>query len=149
MIPHDLVLLGKARRGENRLQQSLDGMPCRGRVHRLNSIEFSQLPSVYHGADLFVLPSEYEGFGLPVLEAMLCGVPVITTNNASLPEVGGIHAKYVNECLLQSFSQAILGVIMNDEKDREIKVKNAQTWASSFTWQKSALGTLQILEKIA
>jgi len=148
-IPHDLVLLGKARKGEERLQRSLEGMQCKGRVHRLTSIDFSQLTSVYQKADLFVLPSEYEGFGLPILEAMLCGVPVITTNKASLPEVGGPHARYVGECSAKIISSVILDVIRMDGKEREAKVQSARSWASSFSWQRSAEKTFRVLENIS
>lgn len=147
-IPHHLVLLGKERRGENRVQQSLDALQCNERVHRLSTLEFSQLGKVYRDADLFVLPSEYEGFGLPILEAMLAGIPVITTSKASLPEVGGSHAVYVQESTPESFANAIMDVICMDEVKKEAKVQNAQLWAASFSWNKSAVSTLQILGKI-
>lgn len=147
-VPHHLVLIGKARRGEDRVQQSLDVLQCKDRVHRLSNLEFSQLAQVYQEADLFVLPSEYEGFGLPILEAMLAGIPVITSSKASLPEVGGIHAAYVHESTPESFANAIMDVLFMAKERREKNVEDARTWAASFSWQKSAANTLRVLENI-
>lgn len=144
-IPHHLVIVGKARRGEERVLQSLDTLPCRDRIHRLSNIEFSELAAVYQGADVFVLPSEYEGFGLPVLEAMLSGIPVITTGMASLPEVGGAHAVYVRESNSEAFACAIQDVVGWDIKTRQANIQNGREWASSFTWKKSAGETLDVL----
>ena len=147
-VPHHFVLIGKARRGEDRVQQSLDVLQCKDRVHRLSNLEFSQLAQVYQEADLFVLPSEYEGFGLPISEAMLAGIPVITSSKASLPEVGGIHAAYVHESTPESFANAIMDVLFMAKERREKNVENARTWAASFSWQKSASNTLRVLENI-
>ncbi len=147
-IPHDLVLVGKARRGEERVQKSLDTLHCKDRIHRLSNLEFSELTAVYQGADLFVLPSEYEGFGLPILEAMLSGIPVVTTNKASLPEVGGAHVVYVEKSSPEEFACAILDVISWDEETRQVKLQNALDWALSFTWKKSAARTFEVLTSL-
>lgn len=147
-ISHDLVLVGKARRGEDRVLQSLGALPCKDRVHRLSNLEYSDLVTVYQGADLFVLPSEYEGFGLPILEAMLSGIPVITTYKASLPEVGGDYAVYVHENSPEHFSRTILDVINSNAEEKEKRILDAQAWAASFTWQKSATQIVQVLEKL-
>ena len=144
-IPHDLVLIGKARRGEDRVQQSLAALNCKKRIHRLSHLEFSELTAVYQGADLFVLPSEYEGFGLPILEAMLAGTPVITNRKASLPEVGGDSAVYTEESNSRAFAYAIQNVLSRDETQRQEKQQEALAWASSFSWQKSAVQTLKVL----
>ena len=147
-IPHHLVLLGKARRGEVRVQESLAALPCKERIHRLSSLEFAELATVYQGADLFVLPSEYEGFGLPILEAMLTELPVITTDKASLPEVGGRHATYVRTSSPENFASAILAVIRMTAEEREARVQGGQAWAGSFTWQRSAAETLRLLQNL-
>lgn len=147
-IPHDLVLVGKARRGEDRVRQSLEAFPVNDRFHRLNNLEFSELTAVYRDADIFVLPSVYEGFGLPVLEAMLAGVPVITPRMASLPEVGGIYANYVEESTPEQFINVIHKVLNLDEVDRQIIIQDGKVWARSFTWEESATRTLQVLSDL-
>ncbi len=147
-IPHDLVLVGKARRGEERVQQSLAALYCKDRVHRLTTLVFSELTAVYQGADLFVLPSEYEGFGLPILEAMLSGTAVITTGKGSLAEVGGVHAVYVPESRPEYFATAIVDILSRSDRERQEKIDKALTWAASFTWQKSAVKTLELLREL-
>jgi glycosyltransferase involved in cell wall biosynthesis len=144
-IPHHLVLVGKPRRGEPRLQKSLDKLQDDFKVHRVSHLKYSQLQALYQNADLFVLPSVYEGFGLPILEAMLAGIPVITNNRASLPEVGGTHALYVQENSSEEFARNILDVINWDESFKREKIEKAMVWASSFTWRKSAEHTLRVL----
>jgi len=147
-ISHHLVLVGKPRRGETKLQESLDRLQDISRVHRISQLDYSQLQALYQNGDLFVLPSVYEGFGLPVLEAMLAGLPVITNNRASLPEVGGTHALYVQENSSEEFARNILDVIGWDESIRREKQQKALAWSSSFTWEKSAERTLQVLTKL-
>lgn len=147
-VPHHLVLVGTARRGEGRVRKSLAALHCQDRVHRLSSLGFAELTAVYRGADVFVLPSEYEGFGLPILEAMLAGIPVITTNKASLPEVGGAHAVYVQNSRADELSAALLDVVSWNQKERQTRTQNAQAWASAFTWQKSAMQTMQVLKGV-
>jgi glycosyltransferase involved in cell wall biosynthesis len=147
-IPHHLVLVGKPRRGEEQVRKSLAALSCPDRVHRLSDLEYAELAVVYQEADIFVLPSEYEGFGLPVLEALQAGVPVITTDKASLPEVGGLDTVYVQDSRPEEFAQAILDVISWDSERRKRKVMAGQAWASSFTWQRSAAQTLQVLRSL-
>jgi glycosyltransferase involved in cell wall biosynthesis len=147
-IPHHLVLVGKPRRGEEQVRKSLAALSCPDRVHRLSDLEYAELAVVYQEADIFVLPSEYEGFGLPVLEALQAGVPVITTDKASLPEVGGPDTVYVQDSRPEEFAQAILDVISWDSERRKRKVMAGQAWASSFTWQRSAAQTLQVLRSL-
>ena len=147
-IPHHLVLVGKPRRGEQRLQKSLDRLRNDSKVHRISQLQYSQLQALYQNADIFVLPSVYEGFGLPVLEAMLAGVPVIASNKASLPEVGGVHALYVQKNRPEEFARNMLEVVSWSQSVRREKIQNAFAWASSFTWTKSAERTLQVLAEL-
>ncbi len=144
-IPHDLVLVGKGRRGEGRVQRSLAALSCQGRVHRLQDLDLAQLKVLYQGADCFVLPSLYEGFGLPVLEAMLARTPVITSRKASLPEVAGPHSLYVEDNTPEAFGRAIAEELSWSALQLDQWLERAFDWASSFTWQRSARQTLEIL----
>lgn len=84
-----LVLAGGQGWGDARLTALIDELGIRNRVHLTGHVADDILPALYGAAEIFVYPSLYEGFGLPVLEAMACGAPVITSNVSSLPEVAG------------------------------------------------------------
>ena len=103
---------------------------------------------LYNGADLFIYPSLYEGFGLPVLEAMACGIPVITSNVSSLPEVAGDAAFLVDPYSVEEIAESARKIL----KDRELKddlSKRGMERAKSFSWEKTAMETLRAYEEAA
>jgi len=110
-------------------------------------IEHEDLPAVYNLATLFVLPSLYEGFGLPVIEAMACGTPVITSNTSSLPEVAGNAAVLVNPYDVEKISQAIGQVLSNERLQKEMREKGIEN-AKRFSWERAANALLEIFEEI-
>jgi glycosyltransferase involved in cell wall biosynthesis len=99
------------------------------------------LPFLYNGASAFVYPSLYEGFGLPVLEAMACGVPVVTSNVSSLPEVAGDAAILINPYSVDELADGIWR-ILSDEELRTQCIKKGIERAKSFTWERCAKNTL-------
>jgi len=104
-------------------------------------VDEKDMPKLYNSADVYLHTSEYEGFGLPVLEAMACGVPVVASNKASLPEVvgsAGILVDLDDNCI-QEFAENILRIL-----DRNIKVdRKALERSRKFDWVKTARGTLE------
>ncbi|MBI4727355.1 glycosyltransferase family 4 protein [candidate division TA06 bacterium] len=105
------------------------------------------MPHYYAAADVFVFPSLYEGFGLPVLEAMACGCPVIASNNSSIPEVvgeAGIMIDPLNEVL---WKEMILSVLSDQGLSQKLSAEGLER-ARLFTWQKTAGETLQVYQKI-
>jgi len=106
------------------------------------------LLSAYQQADVFVLPSRYEGFGLPVLEAMACGTPVICSRTSSLPEVAGDAALMIDPERIESLVDAMSRMI----HEPELRVRLAEkglAQAAKFTWQETARRTLAVYEHIA
>lgn len=117
------------------------------RVRLLGFVEEEALPVLYRNADLFVFPSLYEGFGLPVLEAMACGVPVVCSDASSLPEVAGDAALLVDPLDAEALTEAMARAL-EDEDLREDMIARGLAQARQFTWERSArqlLGTLDSL----
>lgn len=144
-IPHNLVIVGRARRGEAAVE---DAMGRIGTAHRIvrfkDGVSQELLRLLYQKADLFVLPSGYEGFGLPVLESMMAGTPVVCSHRASLPEIGGDHAFYCNELSVAAFGREIKKTLLLERSILNEKIKQARSWAESFSWGAAANKTLEV-----
>ena len=106
------------------------------------------LPALYSAAELFVFPSLYEGFGLPPLEAMACGTPVITSNTSSLPEVMGEAGILVEPRDVRALAEAMERVLTDKGKGREMKGKGLQQ-AAKFSWEKAARETMEVYRVVA
>lgn len=118
------------------------------RVKFLENVEDEELPYFYKNALMFVLPSLYEGFGLPVLEAMRAGCPVITSNVSSLPEAGGDACLYVDPENVDDITEKMKELI-KDDKLRKKLVEKGHEQVKKFNWEKTAKETLAVLEEVA
>jgi glycosyltransferase involved in cell wall biosynthesis len=110
-------------------------------------ISREELRTLYSFASCFVFPSVYEGFGIPLLEAMACGAPVVCSNSSSLPEVAGNAAIMVDPYDIDGFSVAMEKVIENGDL-RNNMIQNGLERVKQFSWEKAARETLQVYEKI-
>lgn len=113
------------------------------RIHVLGAVDDSLLPALYQHAQAFVLPSFYEGFGIPVLEAMACGTPVITSTISSMPEIAGDAAVLVDPNNSDSIAQGITHAIANRENFSQKGIERAK----KFTWEHTAEQTVEIIRK--
>ena len=147
-IPHRLALVGKARLGEAEVAAAVKESPP-GRVVRFPGVTRRELIALYQNADAFVFPSLYEGFGLPVLEAMRAGAPVLTTREASLPEIGGDAVLYADGRDEAAFAAALRAAISLPRGERARLVAAAQQRAEGFTWEASAEKLWYVLEQVA
>jgi glycosyltransferase involved in cell wall biosynthesis len=118
------------------------------RVHLTGYLSDDWLPAVYAGAQMFVYPSIYEGFGLPLLEAMKSGVPVITSNVTSLPEIAGDAAHLVDPFDVSSIGAGIER-LANDRELRAMLAERGLQRAAQFHWDRAAQETWQVLEGAA
>jgi glycosyltransferase involved in cell wall biosynthesis len=116
----------------------------RSEVHFVGLIREPELPSLYRGAVALIFPSLYEGFGLPVLEAMACGTPVVTSNVTAMPEVAGDAAILVNPSSVGQIAEA-MGRIVNDNSLRSEFREKGLARAAQFSWEVTAARVREIL----
>jgi glycosyltransferase involved in cell wall biosynthesis len=105
------------------------------------------LPAMYSAADLFVFPSLYEGFGLPVLEALACGAPVVASNASSLPEVAGDAALLVDPNDGEALVHEMRAVLSNAELSHDMQTRGPKQ-AAKFSWHKAARETLDVYSSV-
>lgn len=141
----NLVILGRPRLGEPAVQAAIDALPDPSRVIRLHYVVESDLRALYQGAAVFVFPSKYEGFGLPVLEGMQAGVPVVAAKIASVPEVGGDVIEYFKPGDSDDLVVAINKVFNKSDAQREAQILAQKQRAERFTWEESAKNTLAVI----
>lgn len=143
-----LVILGSYRNEGKPLLKLCDELNISSKIIFPGFVEDEFLPIFYNACDVFVYPSLYEGFGLPPLEAMNCGTPVITSNVTSIPEVVGDSAILINPLDLDEMSNALCKVL--NDKNTQIDLKNKSiNRAKNFSWKKTAQLTLDAYNKIA
>jgi glycosyltransferase involved in cell wall biosynthesis len=140
--PHQLVLIGRFSS-----DYLLSGFEQNKDVCLTGYLDDETLRSVLMGAQLLVFPSFYEGFGLPVLEAMACGVPVVCSNQASLPEVAGDAAVFFDPYSIEDMALKISQVAGDWELREELKQKGLDR-AKHFSWEKTAQETLAVYTQV-
>jgi glycosyltransferase involved in cell wall biosynthesis len=146
-IPHKLVLIGKDGWFYEEIYRKINELGLGGDVVRTGFVSDEDVPYLLNGAEVFVYPSFYEGFGLPVLEAMACGVPVVTSSGSSLPEVGGDAVKYANPNQSNDIAGEILSFLKSEE-ERQKYSNLGVARARHFTWEKCAKETLKIYKSL-
>ena len=129
------------------LKQHLTRLEAQGRVKRLGYVPDADLLRLYAGARALVYPSWHEGFGLPVLEAMGQGAPVICSDRASLPEVGGDAALYIDPASAQAICDAMLALDA-DPVRRGHLAEASRKQAARFSWEKTARATLEFYRRV-
>jgi glycosyltransferase involved in cell wall biosynthesis len=117
------------------------------RVHFFENLPAGDLPAVYNGAGVFALPSFYEGFGFPVLEAMGCGVPCVIANRASLPEIAGEAALAVDPDQTDALAAALERVLSESDLRHSLRQKGLER-VGHFTWEKTARETLALYNRV-
>jgi len=146
-ITHNLVIVGKAGWRQSELFSLVRELGSQAEVIFTGYVPQDDLPLLYNAADLFVYPSLYEGFGLPSLEAMACGTPVVASNTSSLPEVLGDAAILVDPYDVQQLARAMRDVLFSGDLRREMAAKGLKR-ARQFSWAETARKTLEIYQEV-
>lgn len=145
--PYKLLIGGSLKDEGQKLLQFIKDKNLQDKVIFCGFVENNLLPIIYNGCDTFVYPSYYEGFGLPPLEAMSCGVPVITSNISSIPEVTFDNALLIDPYNNTDLSNKLV-TLLNDDNLKLLLSKKGYNRSLDFTWNKTALNTLNAYEKI-
>lgn len=138
-----LVLAGARGWGESAFAADLAALAEEGSLVKLDYVDAKTLRALYASARLFVYPSRYEGFGLPVLEAMASGTPVICSNVSSLPEVAGGAAELVDPDSPADIAATVEN-LLDDEARREIMIARGLDRAAELSWRETARRTLEV-----
>ena len=145
---HQLVLVGKLGWQSNDVLKAIDQSPFKGDIIRAGYVDRVDLPVLYSMTEAFIYPSFYEGFGLPVLEAMACGAPCIVSNISSLPEVGGDAALYFDP---QEFN-GLLKQINNIVHDGQLQIqasKKSLEQAERFSWDRAGREMMALFDQLS
>jgi glycosyltransferase involved in cell wall biosynthesis len=134
---------GLSYNGEDTRQKIID-LGMGDKIKILPFIESTDLSHLYSGAKALIFPTLYEGFGLPILEAMKCGIPVLTSTTGSAPEVSGGHAVLVNPYDIEDIKLGMEEIVTLNSQKREV----ARLYANSFTWKKTAENTIAAYSEI-
>lgn len=145
--PASLVMLDYEESALNQLLQDIGAKSLRDKIHLPGYVINTHLPAIYSMADIFLYPSLRESFGIPMLEAMGCGVPVITSNTSSMPEVSGGAAKIIDPYHPKEITQAIIELQKNTELREKLK-QDGLRQAAKFTWLAMAKDVKKIYEDV-
>ena len=144
---HKLIIVGKQGWLEADLRRRIDKLGLTEDVILTEHVPYGDLPALYGAADVFVYPSVYEGFGLPPLEAMACGMPVITGDRSSLPEVVGEAGVMVDPYDPEAFAEAMARVLSSESLRSEMSSRGLAQ-ARKFSWDKMARETLAVYHQV-
>jgi glycosyltransferase involved in cell wall biosynthesis len=142
-----LVIVGKKDKNFSHLSNLCRRLRIMDKVEFIDFVRGDDLPSLYSLATIFVLPSFYEGFGLPVLEAMACGVPAITSLSSSLPEITGDAAILVNPYNIHEVTKAIEELLTNSELRSDL-INKGLIQAKNFSSERTAKDIINIMEDL-
>jgi glycosyltransferase involved in cell wall biosynthesis len=145
--PHNLVIAGGKGWLYDRMIEEISRQGLEDRVQLVGFVDDEDLPALYSDASLFAYPSLYEGFGLPLLEAMACGVPVLNSNASCLPEVAGAATKQLPPNDQQTWSVAMMSLLSNAE-ERSRMVAAGFLQARRFTWERAAQQLSAIYDRL-
>jgi len=146
-LPHSMVIAGKRGWAYDGVREQVDKLGMEEDIIFLDYVDDDDLVMLYNASSLFIMPSLYEGFGLPVLEAMACGVPVVASNVSSIPEVVKDAGILVDPYDTDSICDGMLKVLTDSELHETLRAKSIKR-AEGFSWEKTARSVLSEYESL-
>lgn len=147
-IEHDLVLVGPEGWLTGELKATLEELNLGDRVRLTGFVSDEELGGWYSGADLFAFPSYYEGFGLPTVEAMHCGTPVLCSNNSVFPEVVGDAGVLIPADDVTAWADSIKSLLEDESRRMELRERGFER-AKLFSWDRTAQETYDVYKAVA
>lgn len=147
-LPHKFILVGKSGWLNEELYKLPEKLGLKNDIVFLGYVPNDDLPSLYSLATAFLFPSLFEGFGIPLLEAMACGCPVVTSDTSSMPEVVGDSALQIDPQKEEKITDALTDLLTDEEK-RKFYIQKGLVRVKQFSWSKTASETQQLIEKVA
>ena len=147
-VAHHLVCVGPYGWSSRDLSGRIERLGLNGVVHFTGYARFEDLPAIYNLGDFFVFPSLYEGFGLPVVEAMASGIPVITSNTSSLGEIAADAAETIDPTSTDALTDAIVRLAADPDRRRHLSERGLQR-ARTFSWTQTAKEMLAVYHRAA
>ena len=141
-----LVLVGKPTEYCEILKNFINLHKLQNRVHFLHDVSFDDLPAIYHSAKIFIYPSKFEGFGIPILEALNCGVPVIAAKGSCLEEAGGPDSLYIDQDNAPQLLETIKRIFANEDLASKMSL-NGKRFALNFREEKIASNLMAVYQK--
>ena len=142
-----LVCTGGAREAQPALEAKIDGAGLRDQVRFLGYVPRNDVPALYRGAACLVFPSLFEGFGMPVLEAMSSGCPVVCSNTTSLPEIAGDAAAWSIRRDAEALAEAVARLVA-DQELRSHRIAPALPASRAFSWRRHTIETIAVLRHV-
>lgn len=148
-LPDDihLVAVGKKTKYADKVQRQADKTGVSSRLHLLSGVNDDELNVIYKKAEVFVYPSRYEGFGIPVIEAIFCGLPVVACTGSCLEEAGGPDCSYVNPDDTEGMANAIMQ-LLNDEEERTRRITASLEYVQKYKGSNIAEQVFETYKKL-
>jgi glycosyltransferase involved in cell wall biosynthesis len=146
-LPHHLIFVGSDWSRSEEIHRYAEASVVASQIHFMGFVPESDLPDFYRGATLFLFPSLFEGFGIPVLEAMSCGIPVLCSNTSSLPEVGASAVFYFDPYSVDALLER-LHLVLKDPELQQDYIQKGLARSREFSWKKMLEQSMEVFEKL-
>lgn len=140
-----LIIVGQRGWKYQSIYKTIERLKIQSRVKLLGYVPQADLAALYKLASVFAFPSLYEGFGLPAIEAMACGIPTLVSNRGSLPEITGGFARQVNPLDVSDISMGLFEQLTQSNQER---IRSAHQWARKYNWENTASTTVEAYEEV-
>ena len=149
LLPEDihLVAVGKKTKYADKVMETADKIGVSHRLHLLSGVSDDELNVIYKKAEVFVYPSRYEGFGIPIIEAIFCGLPVVACTGSCLEEAGGPDCLYVNPDDSKGMADAIIQ-LLNNEEERKRRITSSMEYVQKYKGTNIANAVIEVYKEL-